>query len=131
MASVSEGGCRVLQIGVNPPPLRNPRKWPRLAQHSTPLAILKALSPAQPQGLRYGGRVMLLEDGAAGLDRIDDAVGKAAGFHRVEESIDDFVPGCVSRERVSVAIGQNFRIALANGSEEHHTGATGSRRHDA
>ena len=36
---------------------------------------------------------MFLEDGAAGLDRIDDAVGKAAGFHGVKESSDDFVPG--------------------------------------
>ena len=67
---------------------------------------------------------MFLEDSAAGLDCIDDAVGKAARFHCAEESIDDFVPDCVRRERVSTAIGQDFRVALANGNEA-------SRRCDA
>ena len=76
---------------------------------------------------------MFLEDGAAGLNRIDDAVGQAAGFHCGQESIDDFVPGSifVGHKRVSIAIGQDFRIALANRNEEHHAGATRSRRDDA
>ena len=54
---------------------------------------------------------MFLKDGAAGLDRIDDAVQQGDRLSLRRGINQRLFPDCVWRMRVSIAIGQDFRIA--------------------
>src|ERR1700683_5552463 len=61
---------------------------------------------------------MFLQDGAAGSDGSQHAVGDAPSFHLREEVAHDFVPRAVRHHRVNAAIRNDLDIALAERDEQ-------------
>src|ERR1700731_2500005 len=97
-----------------------PERCPETSPHSTSAACIVCIAVglaracAPRQGLRRArGGVMFLQDGAAGSDGSEHAVGDVAGFHGCQEFVDYFIPGSGGREGVGLVVGDYLDIAFA------------------
>src|ERR1700722_1931536 len=101
-----------------------PERCPETSPHSTAaactvcIAIGVSAGVCAPSRLRRLAGVVFLQDSAAGRDCVEDAVSNAAGLHIRQESIHDFVPGPVRRHRMSLIVGDDFHITLAERHEQ-------------
>jgi len=62
--------------------------------------------------------VVRLQDSATGREGSEDAVGDAAGLHRCQEFIDDFVPTSGGHQRVGLVVGDDLHVTLAERHEK-------------
>src|SRR5579863_4880173 len=101
-----------------------PERCPETSPHSTSaactvcIAIGVSAGVCAPSRLRSLRGVVLLEDSAAGGDRVEDAVGDAPGLHVCQESINDFFPCPIWRHCMRLVVGDNFDVALAERHEQ-------------